>query len=618
MVDARIIQAAASAFIHSLWIGLLITSLLMLLTHSGILKGTRKRYIAHFAGLTSLAVLTASAFVVELNAIHLTDNHGIQTYNLTSPVNSIRSSSTGSNLNWQNMVVLFWFMGMLVYGCVQVMGLRRLWTTLRATLPATEEWQIRARTLCSRLRLATDVRLVTSGDITVPFVFGVFHPLIVLPANYFTQLTPRELESILLHEIAHIAHNDFLLNLIQVGLESFLFFNPATWWLSKEIRKYREFYCDDDVWSDHFGSTYLRALYKAACISTTTPNHSIALFHNKSELIMRVKRMSYGKEPATSLRTAIVGVIGLVFISALFAFQLVEDQRTSDPEILLAGLELDLTSEENHLNAPDLSEVYPIELLHRNTQVAVGDTHPPSKRMLELQAEIERVSEEIEAISERMEVEIETNVEAEVEKIEAIAEQMEAMAEEHEEWVEREFENSPEMQRIEEIAESIEEQYEELEERIEEQHEAAIENLEEMLEVKEEEYENYPSLSEEDRQKLDKEMQELTSQLQIEMQRIQEAHQEMIQNGQMEQMQAEMERLQETMSQKHLKMEPMQAELQKLHDEMMVHQQTMQATMTGRIQKFQSEIESHHMELQRLQEELEIEVAKWHREHDDD
>ena len=82
-------------------------------------------------------------------------------------------------------------------------------------------------------------QLLVSHDITTPFVMGVFRPVVLFPANYFLQLTPAQIESILIHELAHIRRNDFLLNIIQVVTECLFFFNPAVWLLSRRVRNYR-------------------------------------------------------------------------------------------------------------------------------------------------------------------------------------------------------------------------------------------------------------------------------------------------------------------------------------------------------------------------------------------
>src|SRR5690606_6747491 len=46
------------------------------------------------------------------------------------------------------------------------------------------------------------------------------------------------------HELAHIRRHDYLLNLGQMLIEAVLFFNPAIWWMSRQIRIEREACCD--------------------------------------------------------------------------------------------------------------------------------------------------------------------------------------------------------------------------------------------------------------------------------------------------------------------------------------------------------------------------------------
>ena len=56
---------------------------------------------------------------------------------------------------------------------------------------------------------------------------------------------PTQIESILLHELAHIRRHDYLTNTLQRCIEGLLFYHPAVWWISAVIRKEREHCCDD-------------------------------------------------------------------------------------------------------------------------------------------------------------------------------------------------------------------------------------------------------------------------------------------------------------------------------------------------------------------------------------
>ena len=58
-------------------------------------------------------------------------------------------------------------------------------------------------------------------------------------------LPVTQIESILLHELAHIQRYDYLINTLQRYVEGLLFYHPAVWWISAVIRKEREHCCDD-------------------------------------------------------------------------------------------------------------------------------------------------------------------------------------------------------------------------------------------------------------------------------------------------------------------------------------------------------------------------------------
>ncbi|QDU56702.1 M56 family metallopeptidase [Aeoliella mucimassa] len=99
--------------------------------------------------------------------------------------------------------------------------------------------------LKERLRLRTVPLIAYSARVTTPLVVGVVKPAILLPAAIFSNLTTEQVESLLLHELAHIRRYDHLVNLLQRVVETLLFFHPAVWWLSHKISVEREHCCDD-------------------------------------------------------------------------------------------------------------------------------------------------------------------------------------------------------------------------------------------------------------------------------------------------------------------------------------------------------------------------------------
>ena len=61
------------------------------------------------------------------------------------------------------------------------------------------------------------------------------------------ELSAAELNTILLHELAHLRRRDDWTNLVQKILGALLFFHPAVWWIEKKLALEREMACDDMV-----------------------------------------------------------------------------------------------------------------------------------------------------------------------------------------------------------------------------------------------------------------------------------------------------------------------------------------------------------------------------------
>jgi len=115
--------------------------------------------------------------------------------------------------------------------------------------------------LLRRLKVSRPARLLESVSVAVPTVAGWLRPVVLLPASALSGLSIEQLEAVLAHELAHIRRYDCLVRLIQVIVETLLFYHPAVWWVSRRIRQESEDCCDD-VAVTVCGSrvTYARAL----------------------------------------------------------------------------------------------------------------------------------------------------------------------------------------------------------------------------------------------------------------------------------------------------------------------------------------------------------------------
>lgn len=134
----------------------------------------------------------------------------------------------------------------------------------------------------------------------VPSVVGFLKPVILLPVAMLGQLTTEQAEAVILHELAHIKRNDYLVNFIQSIIELVLFFNPFARMLGNAARKERENCCDD--WVVNY--QYNKHDYAAALMLLEQNRHAptefaLAATNGKKYLLARVKRL-FAEEPKTS------------------------------------------------------------------------------------------------------------------------------------------------------------------------------------------------------------------------------------------------------------------------------------------------------------------------------
>ncbi|HEY6465342.1 MAG TPA: TonB family protein, partial [Candidatus Acidoferrales bacterium] len=192
----------------------------------------------------------------------------------------------------------FWIGGVFLLSVQRVMSciaVRRLRS--RGVCFASEEWHAELAHLAVQLRVSRPVHLLESCFAEIPMVLGHLRPVILVPIGLLANLPSEQVETILLHELAHIRRCDYLVNALQRIVESVLFYHPAIWWISKVMRSERENCCDDVVVSvSRHASEYALAL--AALERNRLPRQEAAVAATGGILVKRIRRLLYPKAPA--------------------------------------------------------------------------------------------------------------------------------------------------------------------------------------------------------------------------------------------------------------------------------------------------------------------------------
>jgi bla regulator protein blaR1 len=237
-----------------------------------------------------------------------------------------------------------WLGGIFLLSAVHIGGwfqVQKLRTT--AVESAPEDWQDRADQLCRRLGIDRPVRILCSAAVEVPMVIGWLKPVVLIPAGTLLGLPIQQFESILAHELAHIWRRDYLVNLLQITAETLLFYHPAVWWVSRQIRAERE-NCCDDIAVELSGNklAYARALIDLEELRHAAPR--LALGASDGSLVKRVKRLVGGPEMSTnSNRSLMVGTLAAMGILVCGAVMALAAQQQIGEAMTLAS---NVTSEQ--------------------------------------------------------------------------------------------------------------------------------------------------------------------------------------------------------------------------------------------------------------------------------
>lgn len=176
--------------------------------------------------------------------------------------------------------------------------------------------------LCAVLKLNKTVTLLCSDKISVPCITGYLKPLILMPLSLVNYLSVQEVESILLHELAHAKRNDYLINLLQQVISVVLFFNPFVYLMSRIANRERENSCDDMV--VHFTGKpliYAQALLKIEQNSVQQWQLALAATgKNKFHLLNRIERIMKTKKPTANIKQVLLAFTILAFSLSCIAW----------------------------------------------------------------------------------------------------------------------------------------------------------------------------------------------------------------------------------------------------------------------------------------------------------
>jgi beta-lactamase regulating signal transducer with metallopeptidase domain len=235
------------------------------------------------------------------------------------------------------LLTIIWFSGAAVWCLRWLMLRRRFARALRAgseiTGGSAAEALRRAKTWLS---LTREIGLVESPLICEPGVWRTWRPVVVLPKGLAGELSPEELEAVMMHELIHVSRLDNLLGAMQMLICCLFWFHPLVWLIDRRLLGEREMICDEDV-IRYIGEPriYAEGLWKVAQFGLGWNLAGVSRAAG-SNLKRRIELMLDGRHK-TKLSvagraiagSAVAGLLVIAFALAIFTRDKVEASKLS-------------------------------------------------------------------------------------------------------------------------------------------------------------------------------------------------------------------------------------------------------------------------------------------------
>ncbi|RYY40574.1 MAG: hypothetical protein EOO08_05440 [Chitinophagaceae bacterium] len=145
--------------------------------------------------------------------------------------------------------------------------------------------------IAAHIGIRKPVRVHLSHLVTSPMTIGYLKPIILVPVAALNNLSPAQLEAVLLHELSHIRRYDYLVNLFVTALNVVLYYNPFVRLFIRAIEAERENCCDELV----LQFEYDKVAYASALLELEKSNHrsaALAMGATKgNNLLLRIERI---------------------------------------------------------------------------------------------------------------------------------------------------------------------------------------------------------------------------------------------------------------------------------------------------------------------------------------
>lgn len=242
--------------------------------------------------------------------------------------------------NRMNILAYVWLIGAIALMLLNVLRYIRLNIKIRKNGEVIS---------CPETREYTDrkINVRVWENIASPFMTGVFRPMLILPK---TELSGEQLDNILRHEMTHFKRYDILYKWFAEFVKCVHWFNPISWYVSKQIASECEISCDMAVTKNMSGSEEMSYVSTILSLLPTGKSKQLPLTTQMASSKKFLKRrfiMIKNKKTTSRFMSVLSAVIAVIMLSTtVFASGVLSDLTTDDYtiEILNNGEKIELTN----------------------------------------------------------------------------------------------------------------------------------------------------------------------------------------------------------------------------------------------------------------------------------
>jgi GWxTD domain-containing protein len=343
-VEQPLVRVFGWSLLHFVWEGAIVAGLLAVALRLLRGRSAQVRYGVACGALVLMTVLPLATFAYLSMTFHSVDRAIANSAVQGGAVMGLAGGFGGTADSWLGRmaasldralpwILAAWcagvmlFLGRLNVGLIVARRMTRL-----ATQAVSLEVQMVFQNLKDRVGVTRAVRLANSALVQVPTVIGWLRPVVLIPVGCLTGLSPVQVEAIFAHELAHIRRHDYLVSVLQSFVEAVLFYHPAVWWVSKQVRREREDCCDDlAVRVSGDSLAYAKALSLLEEYRSSYP--VVSLGANGGALVMRIRRLlGYEEAPAFSQLAGMTLLAVMVVMLALGIGTFARAQTSADKQ----------------------------------------------------------------------------------------------------------------------------------------------------------------------------------------------------------------------------------------------------------------------------------------------